>query len=100
MSHPTPATPCNPLQPPPPATAPAKPQPPVTSCNPTQPISRRRRTNPPRPLRPVQLRALALLVRGYRLTLVARHLGVTRQTLWRWHNLPQFQAQAHQFAAQ
>lgn len=94
---PEPATPCNPPQPSPNPNPLQNPQPDATSCNLAQPLSRRRKTNPtrrPRPLRPVQLRALALLLQGHRLTLVARHLNISRQTLWRWHHLPQFQSQA------
>ena len=43
-------------------------------------------------LTPQQTQALELLMTGQSTGNVARALGIHRQTLWRWKNLPAFQA--------
>jgi hypothetical protein len=54
-----------------------------------QPSGKSDGTNP-RPLKPVQLRAARILVRGIDPIRVARKLNVARQTVWRWRWEPAF----------
>jgi hypothetical protein len=37
-----------------------------------------------------QLQAIELLVQGTRPGVIARKIGISRETLWRWRKLPQF----------
>jgi DNA-binding CsgD family transcriptional regulator len=50
-----------------------------------------RKTNPPRPLTPAQLRAAHLLVTGHSTTAIAATLQINRHTLAKWKRHPLFQ---------
>jgi DNA-binding CsgD family transcriptional regulator len=62
--------------------------------------SRRRKTNPPRPLSYAQHAAIRLMVRGHGSVAIARHLGLNHHTIGRWKRDVTFVAEVERLRAE
>ena len=72
----------------------------VPECAENPDETRRRKTNPPRPLSYAQHAAIRLMVRGHGSVAIARHLGLNHHTIGRWKRDVQFTAEAERLRAE